>query len=107
MRNSSIDRAACRPSAMAQTIRLWPRVMSPAVKTLATLVRLSASALTLPMRVELDAELLEHALPLGTDKSHRQQDEVGGIDLLGTGNLDELRPAVLGLHLDLDRLERT
>ena len=41
--------AAWRPSAMAQTIRLWPRVMSPAVKTLGTLVRLSASALTLPI----------------------------------------------------------
>ena len=52
--------AACRPSAMAQTIRLWPRVMSPAVKTLATLVCLAASALTLPSRVELDAELFEH-----------------------------------------------
>ena len=32
--------AAWRPSAIAQTIRLWPRVMSPAVKTLSTLVRL-------------------------------------------------------------------
>ena len=33
IRNSSIAWAAWRPSAIAQTIRLWPRVMSPAVKT--------------------------------------------------------------------------
>ena len=32
--------AACRPSAMAQTIRLCPRVMSPAVNTFGTLVPL-------------------------------------------------------------------
>ena len=40
IRNSSTAWAAWRPSAMAQTIRLWPRVMSPAVNTLGTLVRL-------------------------------------------------------------------
>ena len=34
----STARAACRPSRMAQTISDWPRRMSPAAKTLSTLV---------------------------------------------------------------------
>jgi hypothetical protein len=38
IRNSSTARAACRPSRMAHTTRLWPRRMSPAAKTLSTLV---------------------------------------------------------------------
>ena len=36
---ASTSRAACRPSRIAQTTRLWPRRMSPAANTLATLVR--------------------------------------------------------------------
>jgi len=36
IRNSSTARAACRPSRMAQTTRLWPRRMSPAANTLGT-----------------------------------------------------------------------
>lgn len=39
IRNSSTARAHWRPSRMAQTTSDWPRRMSPAVKTLSTLVR--------------------------------------------------------------------
>ena len=38
IKNSSTALAACRPSRMAHTTRLWPRRMSPAAKTLSTLV---------------------------------------------------------------------
>src|SRR5258708_1740853 len=38
IRNSSIERAAWRPSRMAQTTSDWPRRMSPAANTLSTLV---------------------------------------------------------------------
>ena len=76
MRYSSIEWAACRPSAIAQTIRLWPRVMSPAVKTLATLVRSIGVRLDVAHGVELDAELLEHPLALGAGEAHGQQDEL-------------------------------
>ena len=38
IRNSSMARAAWRPSRMAQTTRLWPRRMSPAANTLGALV---------------------------------------------------------------------
>ncbi len=38
MRNRSTPRAASRPSAMAQTIRLWPRRESPAAKIPAAFV---------------------------------------------------------------------
>ena len=74
--------------------------MSPAVNTLGTLVRLRASDLTLPDCVELDAELFEHPISLGPDEPHRQQDEVGGVNVLCAWLFDELRPPVLDFHLD-------
>src|SRR3989304_4908401 len=46
-----MPRAASRPSAIAQTMSDWPRVMSPAVNTPGTLVILVSSALTLPRSV--------------------------------------------------------
>ena len=39
IRCASTARAHCRPSRIAQTTSDWPRRMSPAVKTLSTLVR--------------------------------------------------------------------
>ena len=105
IRNSSIPRAACRPSAIAQTIRLWPRVMSPAVKTLGIFVRLVRVGLDVFSPVELDAELFEQAVLLGPDEAHRQQDKIRRINPLGARNLHELEPAVVRLHLNLDRLE--
>ena len=94
IRKASIEWAAWRPSAIAQTIRLWPRVMSPAVKTLSMLVRLFASAFTRSIRSGFDPELFEHPLAVRADEAHRQQDEVGRIGLLGAGDLDErcIRP---------------
>ncbi len=44
-----------RPSAMAQTIRLCPRVWSPQTKTPSTLVAQIASATTVPRALDLDA----------------------------------------------------
>src|SRR5690606_29999369 len=48
VRWASTPRAAARPSAMAHTIRDWPRPMSPAANTPSTDVRYSASRTTLP-----------------------------------------------------------
>src|SRR6185369_3834895 len=46
IRNSSIARAACRPSRIAQTTSDWPRRMSPAANTFSTLVAYPPSAST-------------------------------------------------------------
>ncbi len=97
--------AAWRPSAIAQTIRLWPRVMSPAVKTLETLVCAVGVGFDVAHRVEFDAELFEHPFALGAEEAHREQDEVGLKGLLASRDLDELHAAVDRLHLDFDRLQ--
>ena len=105
IRNRSIPRAAWRPSAMAQTIRLWPRVISPAVKTLGTFVLLDRIGLDVLESVELDSKLLEEAAFLGADEAHREQDKLCGINPLGSRNLDEIDPAVVCLHFNIDCFE--
>ena len=50
--------------------------------------------------IELDAKLFEHAVAFGPGEPHRQQNQIGGVNLLGTRYLDKLRPAVLDFRLD-------
>ena len=96
-RKRSTAAAHERPSAMAHTMRLWPRPMSPATNTPSTLVAQSSSRATLPRSVELDAELVEQAVALGADEAHGQQHELAR--QLEVGALDLLEAAVD--HLDL------
>ena len=100
-----MEYAACRPSAIAQTIKLWPRLMSPAVNTLGTLVRLPASHLTFPICVELDPELFEHPISFRAGESHRQQDEIGRENGLCAWLFDELNSPVVRFHFDSGGLE--
>ena len=89
-----------RPSAIAHTMRLCPRPMSPHANTPGTLVMNAASRSTLPRRVEIHGELLEQTFPLRPEEPHRQQHElarqleVGAFDLLelAVDHLDLVRP---------------
>ena len=78
MRNSSIARAHCRPSRIAQTISDWPRRVSPAAKTLGTevLVVLGVGRDIAP-GVVLDAELRQHSLVHRMQVAHGEQHQVG------------------------------
>ena len=68
---------ALRPSAIAHTIRDWPRCMSPAVNTPGTLVIQSASRHTLPRSVRR-RRALEHAGALRPEEAHGQEDQLAG-----------------------------
>ena len=85
-----------RPSAMAQTMRLCPRVWSPHTKTPSTLVAQSASAATVPRGSDLHAELGHRVATFRADEAHGQQHEVALELELGAGDLLEDRAAVLG-----------
>ena len=106
MRKRSTPRAALRPSAIAQTIRDWPRCMSPAVKTPGTLVIQRRVALDVAAVGELDAELLEQARPLGPDEAHGQQDELARQRRTASPGPREHEPAVLAHQLDPRDLQR-
>ena len=108
MRYSSTAAAHERPSAIAQTIRLWPRPMSPATNTSGDVRTEPVVAGDVAPFVELDAELLEQALALRADEAHRQQHqlarqlEVGALDLL-----ERLRPSTIFCSTSWARSART
>ena len=100
----SHSRAAPRPSLIAQTIRLWPRRMSPAAKTPGTLVaNAPCSALAL-VRVFLHAELIEQRT-FRTSKAHREQHELRREHLFRTGDLARDCPAVVLDPFDADGVQ--
>ena len=90
-----------RPSAMAHTIRLWPRPMSPHTNTSSTLVAQRLVAGHVAPVGQLDAQVGQQALGLGSGEAHGQQHqlarqlEVGALDPLEGG------PAVDDPALDL------
>ena len=101
IRKRSTPRAALRPSAIAHTMSDWPRCMSPAANTPGTLVIQFASRHTLPRSVSLTPKFVEQPLPLGAEKSHRQQHEIDVHLELAAGHVLERHPAVLAHELDL------
>ena len=68
--------AAERPSAIAHTMRLWPRVMSPQTNTPSRFVCQLPSHATSRSGVELETELGHDPVPLGPDEAERQQDQL-------------------------------
>ena len=103
--HSSTAAAHERPSAIAQTIRLWPRPMSPQTNTPSTFVAHVVAGDVAPIG-ELDAELLEQALALRTDEAHREQHELGRELEVGALDLLEDHAAVDELLLDLVGAQR-
>ena len=78
IRNSSIERAACLPSRIAHTTSDWPRRMSPAANSLVDAGAIVVDVgLDIAARVELDAEVLHHALVHRVRETHRQQHQIG------------------------------
>ena len=77
MRNSSTAAAQERPSAMAQTIRLWPRPMSPHTNTFGE-VRPEARrrGSTLPRSLISTPSCSSRPASLRTDEAHREQHEL-------------------------------
>ena len=98
-------RAADRPSAIAQTMRDWPRCMSPAVKMPGTLVIHRSSRHTLPRSVILTPSSVEHAVGLGPQEAHRQQHQIGLQLELAAGDRLELHPSVRHGNFDLVRMQ--
>ena len=85
IRNSSIARAAPRPSLMAQTTSDWPRRQSPAAKTFGTFVaNLPCSALKVSQlprgRLRFDAEHFADG-QLRAEEAGGQQHQIGGPEL--------------------------
>jgi len=106
IKNRSHSRAAPRPSLIAQTTRLWPRRMSPAVKTRGTLVwNLPCSALAIGTRVLLHPELIEHR-GFRPKEAHRQEHKLGREHSLRTRNLPWREAAVVFDPLHVDRVQR-
>ena len=102
MRKRSTAAAAERPSAMAHTMRLWPRVMSPQTKTPVDVGRPRPVGGHVAPGVELEAQLGHHTLALGAEEPHGQQHQLAGQLELGALHRHELGPAaVAGDHLDL------
>ena len=91
-----------RPSAIAHTMRLCPRPMSPQANTPGLAGHERRVARDVAPRVELDAEVLEQAGAFGAEEAHREQHELAR--QLEVGALDLLEPAVD--HLDLVRTQR-
>ena len=100
--HASTPAAHERPSAIAHTMRLWPRPMSPHANTPSSVVMNVRVARHVAARVELDAELLEHALLLRAEEAHREEHELAR--QLEVGALDLLELAVD--HLDLVGAQR-
>ena len=94
------------PRRCAQTIRDWPRCMSPAVKTPGTLVIQFSSRQTLPRSVRRTPRSCQQARPLRPHEAHGEQDEVAGQGELRSGHLAEGEPAVGAVQLDLHGLKR-
>ena len=75
-RQPAVDRGrARRPSAIAQTIRLWPRPMSPQTNTPSTIVRQSASRATLP-RPSSQTPSCSTSPASGVDEAHREEHQL-------------------------------
>ena len=72
-----MPRAALRPSAMAQTTSDWPRRMSPAANTPGTRRHVIRVGGHVAARVQLHAELFDHAVLHGPEEAHGQQHQVG------------------------------
>ena len=102
IRNSSIARAHCRPSRIAQTTSDWPRRMSPAANTFGTEVcvveRIGGDVAA---RIERDAGLFDEPGTARPNKSHRQQHQIG-FELERTVGEFLHRPAAVGALGPLD-----
>ena len=102
IRYRSTEAAADRPSAMAHTMRLWPRVMSPHTNTPSTLVDHDASAATLPRGSTSSPSSATR--PVRSDPRNPMASSTSsqGSSNSRTLDRDERRPAVLAEHhLDL------
>ena len=95
--HSSTPAAQERPSAIAHTMRLCPRPMSPHANTPSSVVWNDESRATLPRSSRLDPELFDHACPLGADEAQREQHQLAR--QLEVGAVDLLELAVAPLHL--------
>ncbi len=85
-----------RPSAMAHTIRLWPRVMSPHTNT-AVPARLPIPvARHVAARVDVETELLHHTSPLRPGEAHGEEDELARQLEVTPGHGLEHRPTPVG-----------
>ena len=78
IRNSSIDAAAARPSAIAHTINDWPRPASPATNTPGHVAGVVVVAHQVAAGVPGQTQLPGEGLRLGTHETHRQRHQVGG-----------------------------
>ena len=94
MSQRSTAAAAERPSAMAHTIRLWPRVWSPQTKTPSTLVAQAGVRRHGAPAVDLQPELGHRAPALGAHEAHGQEHQLALQLELGAHHLLEHRTPV-------------
>ena len=66
-----------------------------------------AVGLDVPPVVEGDAQVIQQRPSVGAGVADRQEDQVGGVDILGPGDLDEAGPlaGLAGVLLSADRLQ--
>ena len=95
-----------RPSAIAHTMRLCPRPMSPHTNTLSRLVAVLAVPVDVAAFVERRRRAVRAARSLGTDESHREEHDLARQFELGAFDRFERHAAVDDRLFDFVRAQR-